>query len=303
MPSDIVLVEHVERSAESLDELRRRDARESENAVVVTLGSGRPDGRCEAVRVIRHDEPRRGQACGAARRRTNRGPITGSFDARRPESPIGSGFSMLGLRVESDGQGRWTHAPGSPCSLGHPACSSRSAASAPRRGGASAATSGRGVQLQVPFACSAGSETMPPAMSKSATSTSPVDGDLREGHSRGDVLRQAHGPVAQYRTRPVRRTAAAERSAVIVAPASCSDAGDSTRSPSTAVGVSATPTGKPTPKSESSVDIVTSGAAMPSESAGKPSTVDISARSCSSSSVTVAVAPPSSPPRIGTSWP
>ena len=57
----------------------------------------------------------------------------------------------------------------------------------------------------------------------------------------------------------------------------------------------------PTPNSESSVDIVTIGSASPSESAGKPSTVDMSARSCSASRVTVAVALPSSPPRIGTS--
>ena len=53
----------------------------------------------------------------------------------------------------------------------------------------------------MPLACSAGSETIAPSMSKSATSSSPDDLDGRQRHPGRDVLGDADGPVPQHDVR------------------------------------------------------------------------------------------------------
>ena len=78
--ADELLVEDVQRRAESVSQLGRRDAPEPEHAVVVALRRRRPHRRSERVRVVGHVQPG-GSGGAGVRVGGHGGPIGGSFGA------------------------------------------------------------------------------------------------------------------------------------------------------------------------------------------------------------------------------
>ena len=206
----LVLVDDVERCAESLAQRGRRDAAELEHAVVVARRGVGPDGRHQGVRVIRHGEPRRGQRAGVRGGGHGWDQSVGASAHGRPDRPSARMPRPVDARA---GQCLKSRARG--------IRPSRRASYASRSRFARAVLLQRGVGDDRAVDVEVGDELRrrrPPPPSASGR--------------RGCTARCRRSSRAARRRR-AGRTAAAEPSAVISAPASCSDAGVRTRSPST----------------------------------------------------------------------
>ena len=174
----LVLVDDVQRRAERVAQLRGRDAGDAQDAVVVAVGGCRPHARGERIRIVRRQEPVRGERGGGGQL----GPIVERVLRR---DCCGRGPGSAGVPRQ-----RWTHAPGG---------------SQKSRARAYAALASRRLRVRA----AAHSHT-PVLLQRGVGDDRAVDvevgddlvarhRDARSASRRRDVLRDADRPVAQHR--------------------------------------------------------------------------------------------------------